>query len=190
MDMAEQRHLGTTSGSTWSTNANYLTGAAFGLSAALIWAGWSVLTRFAVRADLDAWDIGALRFGVAGLLLFPVVMRRGFALDRLGWVGLATIVTGLGAPYVLMAASGLKFAPASDQGALNPGCMPLFVAAITGTLLGERFSISRRLGLSLVLAGAAIIVVSHAFGGQSKAGVRLATAYFFWRRFCPHASLS
>ena len=36
------------------------------------------------------------------------------------------LVTGLGAPYALVAAGGLRFAPAYDQGALNPGCMPLF----------------------------------------------------------------
>jgi len=42
--------------------------------------------------------------------------------------GLAVIITGLGAPYALVAASGLRFAPAYDQRALNPGCMPLFVA--------------------------------------------------------------
>jgi hypothetical protein len=38
-------------------------------------------------------------------------------------------VSGLGAPYALVA-TGLQFAPAYDQGALNPGCMPLFVALI------------------------------------------------------------
>jgi hypothetical protein len=103
------------------SNPSYLAGAAFGLTAVTIWAGWSVLTRLAVTTNLDAWDITALRFGVAGILLSPVLARRGLALDRLGWLGLATIIAGVGAPYVLVAASGLRFAPASDQGALNPG---------------------------------------------------------------------
>src|SRR5438874_9285912 len=108
-------------------SSNYLKGAAFGVAAVSIWASWSVITRLAVTTGLDAWDIAALRFGVAGLILMPVVMRRGLAGDRLGWLGLATIIAALGAPYVLVAAAGLRFAPASDQGALNPGCMPLFV---------------------------------------------------------------
>ncbi len=108
---------------------NYLKGGAFGFAAVSIWAGWSVVTRFAVTTSLDAWDIPALRFGVAGLLLLPIVIRRGLARDRLGWLGLGGIIVGTGAPYTLVAAAGLRFAPAYDQGALNPGCMPLFVAA-------------------------------------------------------------
>jgi drug/metabolite transporter (DMT)-like permease len=143
-------------------STNYLKGAGFGFAAVSIWAGWSVLTRLAVTTTLDAWDIAALRFGVAGLLLSPVLVKRGLALDRLGWSGLAVMIAGVGAPYVLVAAAGLRFAPASDQGALNPGCMPLFVALIAATVLGERLSSGRKLGLSLILAGVAVIVFSHA----------------------------
>jgi drug/metabolite transporter (DMT)-like permease len=56
---------------------NYLIGAVFGVAAGSIWAGWSAVTRLAVTTSLDAWDIPALRFGVAGLLLLPIVIRRG-----------------------------------------------------------------------------------------------------------------
>jgi len=133
----------------------------FGVAAASIWASWSVLTRLAVTTGLDAWDIAALRFGVAGLLLSPVLVRRGLARDRLGWLGLVVIIAGLGPPYVLVAAGGLHFAPASDQGALNPGCMPLFVALIAAIFLGEKLSRARKSGLSLILAGALIIVGWH-----------------------------
>ena len=52
-----------------------LEGAACGLTAVSIWAGWSVVTRLAVTTGLDAWDIPALRFGVAGLLLLPILIR-------------------------------------------------------------------------------------------------------------------
>jgi drug/metabolite transporter (DMT)-like permease len=141
---------------------NYLKGAVFGFAAVSIWASWSVITRLAVTTGLDASDIAALRFGVAGLLLSPVLLQRGLARDRLGWLGLAVIIAGAGAPYALVAAVGLRFAPAYDGGALNPGCMPLFVAVISALVLGEKHSTARKLGLSLILAGILII-----FGWQA-----------------------
>lgn len=140
---------------------HYLRGAVFGLAAVSIWAGWSAMTRLAVTTSLDAWDIPALRFGVAGLLLLPIVIRRGLALDRLGWSGLAGLVVGTGAPYALVVALGLRFAPAYDAGALNPGCMPLFVALITAVVLKERPLTTQKIGLSLILSGALIIVGWH-----------------------------
>jgi drug/metabolite transporter (DMT)-like permease len=102
-----------------------------------------------------------MRFGLAGLLLFPVLLRHGLARNRLGWLGLAGIIAGNGAPYALVAAVGLRFAPASDQGALNPGCMPLFVALIATTIPGEKPSTAQRFGLTFILAGALIIIGWH-----------------------------
>ena len=166
-----------------SAHSTYLKGAVFGLTAVSIWAGWSVITRLAVTTGLDAWDIAALRFGVAGLLLSPVVMRRGLALDRLGWLGLAAIIVGLGAPYALAAAGGLHFAPASDQGALNPGCMPMFVALIAAIVLRERFSRARKLGLSLIMAGALVIVGRHAWSTAWSASRTLGDALFLVAAF-------
>jgi drug/metabolite transporter (DMT)-like permease len=145
-----------------SSSTTYLKGAAFGFAAVLIWAGWSAMTRLAVTTNLDALDVAALRFGVAGVLLAPVVVQRGLARDRLGWLGLVVMIVGVGAPYVLVAAGGLRFAPASDQGALNPGCMPLFVALIAAITLGERILFARRIGLALIFVGALVTMVWHA----------------------------
>src|SRR5260370_1010059 len=75
--------------------------------------------------------------------------------------GVAVIIAGLGAPYALVAAGGRSFAPASDQGALNPGCMPLFVAVIAAIVLGEQLATPGKLGLSIISAGALIIVGWH-----------------------------
>ncbi len=144
------------------TFATYLKGALFGLTAVSIWAGWSALTRLAVTTKFDAWDIAALRFALAGCLLAPIAMHKGLALGQLGWSGLALLIAGAGVPYVLLAAAGLQFAPAHDQGALNPGFMPLFVALIAASGLGEKLAAARQLGLALILVGALLIVGSHA----------------------------
>jgi drug/metabolite transporter (DMT)-like permease len=119
------------------------------------------MTRLAVTTGLDAWDIPALRFGLAGLLMLPIVIRHGLAFDRLGWTGLVGLIVGTGAPYALVVAMGLRFAPAYDAGALNPGCMPLFVALIVAIGRMETFSSGQKFGLSLIFVGALLIFGWH-----------------------------
>jgi drug/metabolite transporter (DMT)-like permease len=168
------------------TGSDYLKGALFSLAAVSIWAGWSAVTRLAVTTELNAWDIAALRFGVAGVLLLPVTVRRGLALDRLGWRGLATLIAGAGVPYVLLAAGGLRFAPAYDQAALNPGFMPLFVALIAAIVLHEKPSAAGKLGLALILAGAITIVGWHAVAwsiARTFGHMLFLSAAFLWAGF-------
>lgn len=163
---------------------SYLKGALFGLSAALIWAGWSVATRFAVTTELSVLDEPLLRFGVPAALLLPLVIRRGLALDRLGWSGLAILVVGGGAPYALLAGAGLKFAPAHDQAALNPGMIPLLVALFAMFVLGEKPVRLKALGLSLVLAGAVTIVTFTGAVDGAEAGGGWDTSRGFGQALC------
>jgi drug/metabolite transporter (DMT)-like permease len=132
--------------------AEYVRGALYGLAAVSIWSGWIVVARLGLKSSLTPWDIAALRFGGAGLLLLPYVVSRGLALDRLGWIGLAAIVLGGGAP-VLLANAGLMFAPAAHAGALFPGVMPLMVALLAAVILHEPFTAAKKIGFVLILCG-------------------------------------
>jgi EamA-like transporter family len=76
------------------TTSEYARGAFYGLAAVCIWAGFIVVSRLGVRTSLTPWDVAAIRFTVAGTLLLPCAMRKGLALDRLGWLGVAAIVIG------------------------------------------------------------------------------------------------
>jgi drug/metabolite transporter (DMT)-like permease len=142
--------------------ADYLKGAACGLATAAIWASWSAITRFAVTTRFDPWDVALLRYAAAGVLLAPVLVRRGFARERLGWLGLAALVAGAGAPYALAAAAGLRLAPAAELSALNPGCIPLFVAAIAWAFAGESAPTAQRAGLALIVTGAVLLIAANA----------------------------
>src|SRR6202000_3450794 len=133
--------------------AQYLRGAAFGLAAVSIWSGWIVVARLGLRSSsLTPWDIAALRFGVAGLAMLPLVLARGVAFDRLGWRGLAAIVLGGAAP-VFLANWGLTFAPAAHAGALFPGVMPLMVAVLAALVLGESLTRAKKIGFAVIVCG-------------------------------------
>jgi drug/metabolite transporter (DMT)-like permease len=154
----------------------YLRGAAFGLTAVSIWSGWIVVARLGLRSStLTPWDIAALRFGVAGLVMLPLVLARGWAIDRLGWQGLAAIVLGGAAP-VFLANWGLTFAPAAHAGALFPGVMPLMVALLAAAVLGEEFTPSKMLGFALILPG--VLAITLASGGEFGSAQNLGHALF------------
>lgn len=155
--------------------ARYLSGAACGLAAVSIWAGWIVVARLGLRNSLTPWDIAALRFGVAGLLMLPLVLARGWAIDRLGWSGLAAIVLGGAAP-VFLANWGLMFAPAAHAGALFPGVMPLMVALLAAAVLREELTAAKKLGFALILVGVLAITLSS--GGELGSAQNLGHALF------------
>jgi drug/metabolite transporter (DMT)-like permease len=139
------------------STAHYVRGALCGLAAVSIWAGNIVVAGLGLRSSLTPWDIAAIRFGVAGLLLTPYLIQRGIALDRLGWIGVAALVLG-GAPTVLLANAGLLFAPAAHAGALFPGVMPLMVVALAVPILNEPFALPKRIGVAVIAVGVAGIV--------------------------------
>jgi drug/metabolite transporter (DMT)-like permease len=88
-------------------------------------------------------------------------VRRGLARERLGWLGLAALVAGGGAPYALAAAAGLRLAPAAELSALNPGCIPLFVAAIAWAFAHETVPAAQKGGLALIVAGAVLLIAAN-----------------------------
>jgi drug/metabolite transporter (DMT)-like permease len=141
-----------------SSQSKFVRGALYGLVAVTIWAAFIVVSRLGVRTSLTPWDVAAIRFGTAGLLLLPYLMKKGLALDRLGWIGLAAISVGCGAPMVLLVNAGLLFAPAAHGGALFPGVMPLMVAVLAAIILKEAITPRRNVGLVLIVLGAVLIV--------------------------------
>jgi drug/metabolite transporter (DMT)-like permease len=69
------------------TKTAYVRGAIYGLAAVCIWGAFIVVSRLGVRTSLTPWDVAAIRFTVAGILLVPYLAKRGLALNRLGWTG-------------------------------------------------------------------------------------------------------
>jgi len=140
------------------TKRDHLRGAIYGLSAVCIWAAFIVVSRLGVSTSLTPWDVAAIRFAVAGVCLLPYLLKRGLALDRLGWMGLAAIAIGCGAPMVLLVNAGLLFAPAAHGGALFPGVMPLMVTVLATLILNEALTKRKAVGLILIVLGAVVIV--------------------------------
>jgi len=145
------------------TTSEYIRGSFYGLAAVSIWASWIVAVRLGIRTRLAPQDIVAIRFAVAGLILLPYLLKKGLAVDRLGWTGLAAIMVGGGAPMVLVAYGGLVFAPSAHAASLYTALIPLYVAILAAAVLGESFTAAKRTGLVLIVAG--VLGIVWAAGG-------------------------
>lgn len=148
-----------------------LIGLACGLSVTLIWSGWIVISRLGVQQTLTVYDITALRFGVAALVVLPFAFvdrawRRRPAL-------MAVIAVTAGAPYALTAVAGMQFAPAAHAGVFINGLLPIFAAMVSWLWLGEFVNPLRRIGMVLIVIGAAAI----AFAAASGTGLGLKDAW-------------
>ena len=165
---------------------SYTDGALWGLFAISIWVGWILLTRYGVTTSLSPFDITALRFACAGLLLLPIILRDGWGLAKIGWRLWLVICTGAGVPYVLIASCGLQFAPAAHAGALIPGTMPLWAAVLAMLFLQEKIGGIRRAGLMLIAVGIVIFVgagLTDFASGNWRGHLMFLSAALCWASF-------
>jgi drug/metabolite transporter (DMT)-like permease len=143
------------------------TGAACGVLASLIWAGFPAITKLSMASDtLTAWDVTALRFLTAGVILLPIFLRRG--LGTLRWPVALLLACGAGAPYVLLTAGGLAFAPAGHMGVITPSCMLLCSTVGSWLILGDKPAAGRVVGVLTIFAG----IVMLGWDGLANHGQR------------------
>jgi drug/metabolite transporter (DMT)-like permease len=153
-------------------SSRFLLGALCAVVTITIWAGWLVVMRVGMASHLAVVDLIALRFAVAGIVMVPVVMRRGWALDQLGWTGFAAIVIGGGAAYTLAVGAGLHFAPVAHASAFTQGVLPLTTAIMAVIVLREMLTAWRKIGIVLIIVGAIVIAGLGLgdFGGRESIG--------------------
>lgn len=128
-----------------------INGIAYGLIAALIWGAWPVFSRFGVTNSLSVLDVTALRFGTAGLILLPLILRNRTV--GLGWLRASVLSCGAGVPYVMVMVTGLSYAPAGHAGVITPSCMLIFSTLGSRYFLNERISPARTVGILMILLG-------------------------------------
>lgn len=165
--------VGTEAGQHAETRA---AGIACGLASALIWGAFPVVTRLGLtHTSLDSYDITLIRFGVSGILLLPYLLKAG--LRGLTWTQIALLVGGIGAPYMLVVAQGLKRAPVEQFAIVTPASMIVFSTIASTILLRARLVWTEVVGIALIVAGVLSagmreLMVSH--GGASTYAIFVA----------------
>ena len=140
-----------------STQSQPVLGVLAALLAVSIWGGWIVSTRHAALLHLSAAHLGVLRYGVPCLFLLPWLPRTVWW-PRVQRVWLIPFIVAGGAPFFLVSAAGMRYAPAAQAGALQAGTMPLFIALLAWGVTRQKLHSTVWLGFAFILGGVLVIV--------------------------------
>ncbi|MEQ1890334.1 MAG: DMT family transporter [Alphaproteobacteria bacterium] len=140
------------------------------------WIGWAavlfaagisgsnyVVSRYGMKSAISANDMIALRIGIAGLVMLPLLWVKGIGkISEIGWRRGLILSALAGAPYSLMILWGLRYAPAAHGGVLVTATVPLIVAFGLWITMGVRVT-----GVRLLLLMAILIGITMVMGGFS-----------------------
>src|SRR3954451_14198270 len=142
---------------------------AAGVLAMVLLSGNFVSSRHGLAHGLSVADLVLLRTTVAGLLLGGVLWRIGLGGLRPWRAGVLALLAG--APYFLLTAAALKFAPATHASILNPGGTMLFAPLLGWWVLRQAPEIGVRVGLFILAAGLLLIGGGSLAEGGSRAWI-------------------
>jgi drug/metabolite transporter (DMT)-like permease len=136
------------------------------LGAVMIYGTNFAISRHALLNGMTPYDLTALRFTFAGLLLLPLFLRAGVKdCAGIGWgKGLVlTIMSGL--PMTMLMMQGLAWSPAAHGAAIGPGTVTV-IGALGGVFLfGVRPARNVVIGIGTVLCGLALIALAASASG-------------------------
>jgi drug/metabolite transporter (DMT)-like permease len=133
-------------------------GPSFGFACGVTMAFGAALSFAVARAGivggLVAEDLVLIRFTVAGLTFFPLLLRWGLpGLAGIGWRrGLILLAVG-GPIFALLQLGGYTFAPLAHGAVIAPASVTLLSTIIAAIFLRERLSVAHLTGAALVIAG-------------------------------------
>lgn len=135
-------------------------GIAVGLIAASIGALYTVFARWGMAHGLSSPDLTVLRFGVAGILMLPVIVvacRRDVAQFTTRWRVWLLVALLAGTPFGLLMFGALQFAPPSHAAVFPFTAMSVMGMVLGAMLLGDRMTLRRVMGIAVVLTGLVLV---------------------------------
>ncbi len=132
----------------------------YGLLAALIWSGHSTATTLGLQAGLTPTDITGLRALVAGVLLWPYLLKRWRLVRRLGLWRCLLMIGCVGVPFGLLNSAALQFAPVSHAGVIALGLVPLMAMLLVRVLYQQPLGAPALLSMAVMLVGLGVFGAS------------------------------
>lgn len=128
------------------------------------------ISRHAVLNGFNVYDMTALRFGVAAVLLFPLFLKAGGFKDcaGIGWGRGLILTLSSGLPMTLLMMQGLSLSPAAHGASIGPGTVTV-IGALGGWLVfGANPGRQGLLGIAVVVGGLALIALAATTSGAKN----------------------
>ena len=138
----------------------FVQGIAVGLLAASIGALYTVFARWGIARGLSSPDLTVLRFGVAGVLMLPILAVaywRDSAQFTMRWRVWLLIALLAGTPFGLLMFGALQFAPPSHAAVFPFTAMSVMGMVLGSVVLGDRMTPRRVMGIAVVIAGLVLV---------------------------------
>ena len=147
-----------------SSRVSVRTGILFGLGAALIWGAYLAFARAGVAGGLRPEDFVALRFGVAGLIMLPYMLKKGIGtLAGVGWGRGFVLMLCAGPIFMLLVPAGFLHAPLPHGAVIPPASTVVSSLLLAALVLGDHPSRARIAGVLMIFAGLVCIAGSGFF---------------------------
>ncbi len=129
-------------------------GLAWGLLAATIWAGYTVVARLGVLHGLTPADMSFLRFAPGALLTAPLLLRWGLRdLAGIGWRRGLVLALLAGPAFTLLLMTGFSLAPLAHGAVIAPACQMLAGLALSAWLANQAWTRQSVIGAAFVVLG-------------------------------------
>lgn len=138
-----------------ATPRERLVGLSCAVLSVLLFSSFTLVSRLGLTSSLTLPDLAALRFGIGGVLLLPVLVRSGLRRETRRHAAALAFLGGLG--FALLAYAGFSLAPAAHGSVLLHGTLPLFTSVIASGGALRRGARGRIAGLVLIGAGVGLM---------------------------------
>jgi drug/metabolite transporter (DMT)-like permease len=169
--------------------SNLYKGYLLGISAALIWCGFILVSRMGGISELSSYDVIAIRYVTCSAILLPIWLYFRITKHTLGFnlitpkLLITSLVGGLG--YALCTFKGFELAPASHAAVLLPGLIPFLIIGLAIIVNGEVPSLAKIVGMVVIAIGISMLLYKQITQSNdiSQGHVLLALGALCWAVF-------
>ena len=141
-----------------------------------IWGGFTILSRLNLHWHVSAWDLVAMRFAIAFLILMPVLIYKKDLAFLWHPRPVILALTG-GLAYCLTVYTAFLHAPAAHAAIFLNGCIPLCTAVAAYLLFKQPFD--KHTWLSLIIMLSALALMSYLMLHEQASAFGLGDILFF-----------